>query len=74
MADNIEGSLYEVLGLDDFESDARVISLAYRRLARQYHPDRNSTKPQSEQDAAAERFQEVSHANDILGDADEKEA
>lgn len=54
--------LYVVLGV---ERDAGVddIKRAYRRLARQLHPDVN---PSSE---AAERFKEVTLAYDVLSDA-----
>ncbi len=58
---------YEVLGVgktasgDDFKK-------AYRKLAMQYHPDRN---PDNED--AAQKFREISEAYDILSD-DQKRA
>jgi DnaJ-class molecular chaperone len=39
----------------------------YRRLAKQYHPDRNQHNPYAEQ-----RFKEVSHAYSILSDANRR--
>jgi molecular chaperone DnaJ len=53
---------YEVLGLDR-EASASEIKAAYRRLALQYHPDRNPGDPSAE-----EKFKEVSVAYAVLGD------
>ncbi len=54
--------LYEVLGVnrDASEDD---IKKAYRKLARQYHPDRNPGDKQAES-----RFKEVQAAYDVLSD------
>ncbi len=62
-----EKDLYEILGV---KKGARADELkrAYRKLAMQYHPDRNQGDAQAEQ-----KFKEVSHAYDILKD-DEKRA
>jgi DnaJ-class molecular chaperone len=54
---------YEVLGVSRTASTDEI-KRAYRRLAKQYHPDRNPD------DAASEaKFKEVQHAYDVLGDA-----
>jgi molecular chaperone DnaJ len=55
-----EKDYYKVLGVADTATD-KEIGKAYRKLAKQYHPDAN---PGSE-----DRFKEVSAAYDVLGDA-----
>jgi len=58
-------NLYEVLGVPK-DADRETIRKAYRKLAREYHPDVNPD------DAAAEgRFKEISEAWSVLSD-DEK--
>jgi molecular chaperone DnaJ len=56
---------YAILGVDR-DADADTIKKAYRRLARQYHPDVNSDP------GAAERFKEVSHAYEVLSDPEKR--
>ena len=58
--------LYKVLGVDK-KASPDEIKKAYRKLARQYHPDRNPGDKQAE-----ERFKEISAAYDILGDPDKR--
>src|ERR1700722_17604588 len=58
-----EKDYYKVLGVVATASD-KEITRAYRKLAKQYHPD---TNPGSE-----ERFKEISAAYDVLGDADKR--
>jgi molecular chaperone DnaJ len=61
--DWIEKDFYKVLGVSK-TAEADEIKKAYRKLARQYHPDSNSG------DAKAEaKFKEISEAYDVLGDA-----
>ncbi len=52
---------YEVLGLSKGASEEEI-KKAYRKLARQYHPDVNKAKD------AEEKFKEVKEAYDILSD------
>ena len=56
---------YRVLGVAE-NASADEIKKAYRKLAKQYHPDANPNDA-----AAAERFKELSEANSVLSD-DEK--
>ena len=53
---------YEVLGVDR-GADARTLKKAYRKLAFEFHPDRNPDDPQAE-----ERFKEASQAFEVLSD------
>src|ERR1700753_4357213 len=58
-----EKDYYKVLGVSDTATD-KEIGKAYRKLAKQFHPDAN---PGSE-----DRFKEISAAYDVLGDADKR--
>jgi molecular chaperone DnaJ len=53
---------YQVLGVPDSASQADI-KKAYRRLAKQHHPDANPNNP-----TAAERFKEISEAHSVLSD------
>lgn len=53
---------YEVMGIGKGADDAEI-KKAYRKLARELHPDANPDDPQ-----ATERFKEVKEAYDILSD------
>jgi molecular chaperone DnaJ len=58
--------LYEVLGVPrDAPPDA--LKSAYRKLARQHHPDSNPNNPEAE-----ERFKEIGFAYSILSDPDKR--
>ena len=57
---------YQVLGVPDSASEAEI-KKAYRRLAKQYHPDANPDNPQ-----AGERFKEISEAHSTLSDTDKR--
>ncbi|HSD98712.1 MAG TPA: J domain-containing protein [Patescibacteria group bacterium] len=61
-----ESDYYKILGVSKSAS-AQEIKSAYRKLALQYHPDRNKTKE------AETKFKEVTKAYEILSDAQKKQ-
>ena len=65
MAEN-KRDYYEVLGLNKGASEEEI-KKAYRRMAKQYHPDLHP----GDKDAEA-KFKEVNEAYDVLSDADKK--
>ena len=62
----LEKDYYKVLGVAETASD-KEIQRAYRKLARQYHPD-----AQPDDAGAEEKFKEISAAYDVLGDSDKR--
>ena len=56
---------YEVLGLKKDATDADI-KRAYRKLAAQYHPDKNPSPD------AAVRFREVQEAYEVLADPERR--
>jgi curved DNA-binding protein len=58
---------YKILGVPRSAS-AEEIKRAYRKLARQYHPDKNKAA------GAEDRFKEINEANEVLGDAEKRKA
>jgi molecular chaperone DnaJ len=61
-----EKDYYSVLGVSQGASD-KEISRAYKKLAKQFHPDANAGDKDAE-----ERFKEISAAYDVLGDTTKK--
>ncbi|NYF79740.1 molecular chaperone DnaJ [Granulicella arctica] len=59
---------YEVLSVSRDASD-QELKTAYRKLAMQYHPDRNPDNP-----AAEDKFKECSEAYQVLSDAEKRAA
>lgn len=57
---------YSTLGVSP-DADAKAIKQAYRKLARQYHPDVNPGDRTSE-----EKFKEINEANEVLSDPEKR--
>jgi len=61
-----EKDYYKALGVNE-KASAKDITKAYRKLARELHPDANPDDA-----AAEERFKEVSSAYDVIGDEEKR--
>src|SRR5215218_8748649 len=57
---------YQVLGVDRSASEAEI-KKAFRRLARELHPDVNAHDPEAE-----EKFKEAAEAYEVLSDAERR--
>ncbi len=57
---------YEVLGVER-EASAEEINKIYRKLALQFHPDRNPGDPE-----ATERIKEINEANEVLSNTEKR--
>jgi molecular chaperone DnaJ len=63
----VKRDYYEVLGIAR-DASAEEIKKAFRKLAFQYHPDRNKDA------GAADKFKEINEAYEVLSDADKRSA
>ena len=61
-----QNDYYQILGVDQ-QASARQVKDAYRKLAFQYHPDRNNKNPE-----AAEKMKSVNEAYAVLSNADKR--
>jgi DnaJ-class molecular chaperone len=59
---------YSLLGVEK-NADAKAVKTAYRKLAKELHPDKNKDNPK-----ATERFSQVTQAYDLLSDANKRAA
>jgi len=57
---------YKILGVDR-DANEKDIKRAYRRLAREFHPDVNPGDKRAE-----EKFKEINEAHEVLGDPDKR--
>lgn len=66
----LEEDLYAILGVDPEATDPQIRK-AYKKLAVELHPDRYVGRPE-EQEEAQKRFAQVSHAYNVLKDAEQR--
>ena len=64
MTGNMSKDYYKILGLEKNASEEEI-KKAYRRLAHQYHPDKNGGDEQ--------KFKDVNEAYQVLGDKQKRE-
>ncbi|DBA97435.1 hypothetical protein WJX77_005859 [Trebouxia sp. C0004] len=64
--------LYKVLGVSRSASQDEV-KKAFRKLALECHPDRNTSGSKASADQAEQRFRAVSEAYEVLGDANKRD-
>ena len=60
-----EKDYYKILGVDK-NASKEAIKAAYKKLAKQYHPDLNKSSD------ATEKFKEINEAAAVLGDEQKK--
>jgi curved DNA-binding protein CbpA len=66
LTSNVKRDYYEVLGVTRTATEQEIKS-AYRKLALQFHPDRNPNNPDAE-----EKFKECSEAYAVLADVEKR--
>lgn len=67
----MEENYYDILGVSKGASEDEIKS-AYRKLAKQYHPDLFAGKPEAEKKQAEEKFKKINHAYQVLSDPQKK--
>lgn len=63
---------YKILGLSN-DADDDAIKKAYRKLAVQYHPDKQVGKTEAEKKNAEEKFKDINEAYQVLSDKEKRQ-
>lgn len=75
----VEKNFYDILELSNEERKLngdefdKVLKNKYKKLARQWHPDKFSTKSEEEKKNAEEKFKEISEAYNTLSDTEKRQ-
>lgn len=64
---------YEILGVDK-NVNADELKLAYRKLAKKYHPDMYVSASEQEKKDAEAKFKDINHAYEVLSDPQKRAA
>lgn len=62
---------YKILGLERNASQDDI-KKAFRKLSKEYHPDRFVNEPEDKRKEAEERFKDINEANQVLSDTQKK--
>jgi molecular chaperone DnaJ len=63
---------YEILGVSKDASDSEI-KKSYRKLSIKYHPDKQSSKTESEKKEAEDKFKELNEAYSVLKDKEKRQ-
>jgi DnaJ-class molecular chaperone len=66
-----EKDYYKILNIDKNATDDEIRK-SYKKLALQYHPDKNNTCDEDEKNKCIEKFKEISEAYSVLSDKDKR--
>jgi len=66
-----EKDYYKILNIDKNATDDEI-RMSYKKLALQYHPDKNNSCSEDEKNKCIEKFKEISEAYSVLSDKDKR--
>lgn len=74
-----EKNYYDILGITDKEKALKgeefkkAVKKRYYKLSKEYHPDMQNDKSETEKNEAAEKFKDINEAYDVLSDDEKRE-